>query len=511
VVEEIKQPPEARHETARQGSEQTPAVPEPEVVAEIALLQQRNAELEERLAKTEEKLQAIEARINAPQPQPSAAGDRLGDLEKQLSRLQAELGRTLSQAQGALAPVGSPLGTSGMTNLLAGSIVLLLIAILFLLRRQRAYIASLNKLAEGESSDQVEKRPEPGHVDDDLPEGVRTSKGIDEVATTQSSVEKPAEREVTAQPGERNIDPNMDYLGEAEVYLRYGMEDEAIENIRLAILQHPDNVEAHCKLIRLLAGKGDREALDLAIAAGRKALAGSARERFEDEVAQALGGGESPSETEASEPLKAAEGRDETVVSGTGVQEDGAEEISFVSETREDESLSDLGEIEWASLEEVTDAGEEQGVVDSYDELIKKESGSEPAPSQDLEEFDFELESPGEAEESRASVLPQTEPETTEEPATDQPQGGSGQSPLDLGPEPLLIDTGRSLLAAGSLDEAERLFRQALGGNQHGLALLGLAEIAKKRGDEESARSLLAQAEPLLDEASRDWFNRLTS
>jgi len=78
---------------------------------------------------------------------------------------------------------------------------------------------------------------------------------------------------------------------------------------------------------------------------------------------------------------------------------------------------------------------------------------------------------------------------------------------FETGPESLDLDKARSLLAEGSLDDAEVALRSALDGERRGDALIGLAEVAAKRGDAEQSSELLAEAESLLDDSNRDWFD----
>ncbi len=77
----------------------------------------------------------------------------------------------------------------------------------------------------------------------------------------------------------------------------------------------------------------------------------------------------------------------------------------------------------------------------------------------------------------------------------------------DAGPESLGVDRARSLLAEGSLDEAETALQSALDGDRRGDALIGLAEAAAKRGDDDRKNELLTEAESLVDDSNRDWFD----
>ena len=80
-----------------------------------------------------------------------------------------------------------------------------------------------------------------------------------------------------------------------------------------------------------------------------------------------------------------------------------------------------------------------------------------------------------------------------------------GAIELEASPENLGIDRARSLLAEGSLEEAETSLQAALDGDRRGDALIGLAEVAAKRGDDARRDELLAEAESLVDDQNREW------
>ncbi|HKJ83001.1 MAG TPA: hypothetical protein VJ961_03150, partial [Mariprofundaceae bacterium] len=73
----------------------------------------------------------------------------------------------------------------------------------------------------------------------------------------------------------------------------------------------------------------------------------------------------------------------------------------------------------------------------------------------------------------------------------------------------LAIDMARSLVARGELDDAETAFKSALEGDFRCQGLLGMAEVAQQRGDAATADEMLAQAEPLLGDDTREWFETL--
>ncbi|MDQ6962577.1 MAG: FimV/HubP family polar landmark protein [Mariprofundaceae bacterium] len=79
-------------------------------------------------------------------------------------------------------------------------------------------------------------------------------------------------------------DPDVDYLAEADVYQRYGMDDEAIHQINMAIRQRANNVEAHIKLVQYLSGADHADELGNATDAARKVLMGADLIKFESSL-----------------------------------------------------------------------------------------------------------------------------------------------------------------------------------------------------------------------------------
>jgi len=469
-----------------------------EAMAEVKVLQQHNAELEQRLIDAEKQLSALSTRIAHP-----AKNKPLKRLEKQINRLQSELQRFAARGPDL------QIGGIQMYYILAGAIVLLLTIILFMLGRQRAYVRALNAKAAvpqdtggKEHRESVKPRVE-GAVSEDRKSGAGF-KGPEAELLTESMV-----KNIPPEPFAEGVDPNMDYLAEVEGYLRYGMEEEAIKNVRMAILQQADNIEAHCKLINILAGR-DRNELDAAIIAGKAALTGESLQRFEAEVERVREGKEASPESAL--PDSGETSPDETIsmqtahASGSPAKAEGKEaEGTSSDENPEMEASDNLDEIEWPDFEAEQNLEEEKTEIGSYEELIKDEEGHEPEIDLSGDFPDFEIDSElGEVSQRSSGIETETQPPP---PSSETQQDVK----IDLGPEMLKIDIARSLLASGSIDEAEELFKRALNGDRHCQALLGLAASAKARGDAETMRSLLAQAEPLLDESTKDWFDRLKS
>lgn len=80
-------------------------------------------------------------------------------------------------------------------------------------------------------------------------------------------------------------DPTVNYLEEADVYLRYGMEDEAEKQVRMALKLNNADPLAHAKMVQLKRNKGDNNAADELTTAAKALLAGAALATFESALA----------------------------------------------------------------------------------------------------------------------------------------------------------------------------------------------------------------------------------
>jgi len=78
--------------------------------------------------------------------------------------------------------------------------------------------------------------------------------------------------------------PDVDYLTEADVYLRYGMEDEAEEQVGMALKLNKSDVQAHIKMLQIRHAKGEQSGINDAVAQARSALSGDDLNGFESEV-----------------------------------------------------------------------------------------------------------------------------------------------------------------------------------------------------------------------------------
>jgi len=666
---------------------------------QLRALQEENLRLKQALQASEDK-----AAGSRPETADAAAADeQVKKLELTVARLQ----RQLKQVNGELQEVRSQ-DMNSLTYALAGIIVLLIAVagyLLFLLRRDRPHPTMPVSSSQQEPNPQAESliASAPGLGADVAPVDEAVDEGTAEEAMDQESFAESLDADLHADrgTGEQAGDAllfedkapmaqaGVDYLAEAEVYLRYGMDDEALQQMRLAIQQKPDHLEAHTRLVHFLQARGDQEALAAAIEAARSALSGNDLQSFEDSL-QA-----SPGE-DAGEVVDAADSGDVTADGEKNVQA-GSDPGAAVQAADMDLDLSDMfapeqrdaaGEMETVGdgldfdmgepggVDEVASATD-AGVVEPEADLAGKvgaESGdaqdfvssieispladdeaATAAPVNDAQGLDFtpetgesldtdigespeafsvegadvaglDFESPEVSKQSNADFsyaesdvssldldadqedVPETviEPESGDEElglddilgefANDESPDSTGEGSIgvaeekgepveetvidtasadddlglddilgefesyagedaaqvetargdgeqdvavpsgvaempemdvsdeldellaewgeeggeldiDAGPENLDMDRARSLLAEGSLDEAETVLQGFLDGDRRGDALIGMAELAARRGDEARRDELLAEAEALVDDRNREWFD----
>jgi len=273
--------------------------------AQIEDLNQQNQELQTKLAESEKKLAELAAGQTAA-PQADAAGaaaqERIKKLELQIARLQAE--RDAERDRKVAAESSGSMGW--LTWVLGGAVIVLLGAVAFLLRREPKHpgMAAEDDYAEVPAYDRGGYHaPEPQVAEEEVPEieveeadieaaagdidfGESTMRiSPEDAAGFSDSIpdltdEDTSEMEAFQEEVEEEPDPNVDYLSEADVYLRYGMEEEAMQQVRMALKQDATNPEAYGKLAQIQRQMGDQQGFDETVATAKSALAGDGLERF---------------------------------------------------------------------------------------------------------------------------------------------------------------------------------------------------------------------------------------
>ncbi|MDQ6950635.1 MAG: FimV/HubP family polar landmark protein [Mariprofundales bacterium] len=105
---------------------------------------------------------------------------------------------------------------------------------------------------------------------------------------TETEIEPARVLEEDATDGTIDHDANVDHLAEADVYLRYGMEEEAEKHLHAALDAKPDDPIAHAKLVEMLQTRGDQKGAEAAHNAALLALSDENRVDFLNRLTGAL-------------------------------------------------------------------------------------------------------------------------------------------------------------------------------------------------------------------------------
>ena len=408
---------------------------------QLQQLKQQNSQLQGQLTTTQKQL--ADASTSSDAAAAAAANAKVRKLQIQLARLQAERDKALQKSR------AQPLALGWMTYALLAVVVLLLLVIAYLMRREPAHPAMeyagldaepklpMAPMVEPQSrgvshapqADMFEEAPE---IDvEEVPEFDSTATmqmssadvtkeftdSIPDLTDEDTGKMEPFEQELEEEPN-----PNVDYMAEADVYLRYGMEDEAVQQVKMALKLDPHNADAHIKLVQVLKAKGDQAALDEGIAQGRQSLGGGSLQRFEEAVANLDQIVDAFADTL---PPTMAEEMDELPEMGVEAPEAPAE-TEAGTEAEAGGGLDDL-DIEWPEFEDTeTSLQEAQNeATQQVDEMqpaapsAAEESGKQAEPAEmltpsdkdfDLSDFEIPETDTGsaEGEESRASSFVDT-------------------------------------------------------------------------------------------------------
>ncbi len=256
----------------------------------IASLKKKNEELRMQLKENEKLLNLkITSVIKTTN---EASRTEIKKLEVLVSQLQVQLEKVREEAQSKQGE-DTPLIISLLYSLVA---ILLGIVALLVVRRRKPVHPAVETGKKGlqtpvvKSKSTVELTPKTVEQADINPTDVvdreteEFSKGIadsNNALTDTDTVETgPVD---TAQ--EKNSTHDIDHLSDADMYIRYGMEDEALQQLDMALHSHPDNIEAHIRKIEVLHSSKSLKGFEEAVAVAGSVLAGVALERFNSTVA----------------------------------------------------------------------------------------------------------------------------------------------------------------------------------------------------------------------------------
>ena len=437
---------------------------------EATTLRQENDSLQQRLKAMEMKMAKLAAQPTATEGL-AASNARIKKLELQLARQVGELEKARKQAS---AQQGGNEGSGLLTWILMGIVALLsMIAgyLAYALRGQRSHPVEQETIAETMVEEvEVETIEEPKVVEEAEVENIDVEP-VDFEATLMASAddlqapltqtipeltdEDTSEMEAFGEPDEEP-DPNVDYLTEADVYMRYGMEDEAEKQVGMALRLRTDNKDAHIKLTQIRHARGNQTGVEEAASTARSVLVGDALATFTTAF-DALEAG-TATEDEASlgdtMPPTTLEDLPSIATDEAALQADSSldidefdlpdfasDELSTESDkgtvsnetvTESDENTSemedslDLGDIDWSSDSDVDIKAEDSGELLSG--MATESSAEERSDTTDLNANANDEVDPSEQEESSLVDMAAE----TAEPVQEDTDVASSDEPVEL-------------------------------------------------------------------------------
>ncbi|MDX8407635.1 MAG: hypothetical protein R8L58_04545, partial [Mariprofundaceae bacterium] len=339
-------------------------------------------------------------------------------------------------------------GTSWLTWLFGGLMVILLGVVGMLMRREPAHPATASSGQQFDTPETVAAAATAdvaaGAAEDDIPEieveeadvealQAEGGEGMDE--TAQMTVEQQqqftdsipdlTDEDTGSMPAfkeevEEEPDPNVDYLSEADVYMRYGMEEEAMQQVTMALRLKPDNAEAHIKKAELLQTQGNSSAFEETVAEATQTLAGVDLERFNAAISELQGA----SETDTASGVNLEDTLPPTNVSAL-IDDEAASTDSGLEEAGTISELDDLG---FGDAELDTSGAPEDGMDTVIEPAGVDETAELDAALSDLDNLDLGTEETAPAaEEPAAEAAPAeaapAEAAPTEEAAASEPEG----------------------------------------------------------------------------------------
>lgn len=323
VVETQK--PATKAEAAAEAVAETASTKEAEqaVSAEsiqlIASLREENSSLQKQLNDSKKHIEALSRKIdNATQEAKAASEAAVAKLEVMVKQLQSELDQARRQA----AP-GADVQPDWLVSALGGLIVLLL-GVILLLKRRENQPARIAPVQDGKVGQRLAPSVSEAEV---APEAEVDEPAVEPEQAEPKAEELPEDRfveELAAQTASGEMEPFVaseddqsdsiaDYLQEADTYIRYGMDDEALQQVNHALRIRPDYVEAYIKKARILNARGDRQGFEENVATANSALAGADLERFAEALFDIMGVSEATGSNSAVEEGAAPAETDEPI------------------------------------------------------------------------------------------------------------------------------------------------------------------------------------------------------
>jgi len=324
-------------------------------------LRQQNTLLQEQLSGNQKNIASLNRKVENDSASAAAADAHMEKLEILISRLQSQLENVDQQKPTSLAA-----DMNWVIWLLIVLVLILLVVVAMMMRREPAHPAIAMKPLVADESAEVSSQGQNEMLESGIEHeiaGIETGKSetssfsetatidslpvfSDELSETDTAELEPFDADANAEP-----DPDIDYIAEADVYIRYGMDDEAIKQLDMALRLQPDNVTAHVKKAELLLGKSDQPGLDESIAAATMTLTAVDLNEFKASIEQ-LG-------EEAGQFAAEPEHQRQTASDGI------IEEILPLDASAADDLDFDLSDLDVPDIEDDKQSGEQVQTEDS--------------------------------------------------------------------------------------------------------------------------------------------------
>ncbi|GAV20700.1 hypothetical protein MMIC_P1673 [Mariprofundus micogutta] len=452
----------------------------------LAELQAKNDALQQQLLENQKSIETLTNKVSDVEAAASSA--RIEKLEVLLVRLQAELEKANTQV------ATQQTGPQWVVWLLVVLIVILLGALAVLLRREPAHpaeSAGAEAVVEQQTQPDVEELlapagSEPPAAQAEQEEDVfdSISSFADDLSDTDTAEMEPFDPSLL----DEDPDPNIDYLSEADVYVRYGMDDEALHQLNLALRLQPDSLEAHTKKAQLLRRTGDAAGYEEAKVVAGSSLGADDIVRFTAALHEAA-----EEQVEQDEQIETAqeaveesveEQQQDTAVSqaaDTGIEASGALLVETMENDALDFDLSDIEvpdqavaaqdpameEMDWlnddsfAATTESSDVSIEEadhGVTQMFDNLMVEFSDDEADPDLTLEGAEKSAATPEPIDAADEDTLELVSGDATQEldnllsEFTEQDEG-----PLEDAVTPSSVSTESTLVINDEMSDMEHL------------------------------------------------------
>ncbi|MDQ6995187.1 MAG: hypothetical protein Q9M18_06290, partial [Mariprofundaceae bacterium] len=252
--------------------------------ATLSLLKQENNDLKKRLKDLEGTLSKISS-----QPTNEEA---LAASTAQVKRLEIKLARQNGALQKAqqelLAQQGNESGFGLLTWILIAVVTLLSMLIgylVYMLKGNRPHPVKQEPQAEAAQTSELDDLSNHNGFDEPIMDEPNADLGdVVEAADAFEGIPDLTDEDTSEMEAFQNLeedpDPNVDYLSEADVYMRYGMDDEAEKQVNMALRLREDNKDAHIKRVEIRHARGDEAGVKEAVETAKLALADTSLAAF---------------------------------------------------------------------------------------------------------------------------------------------------------------------------------------------------------------------------------------